>query len=219
MTVPGDPPPAIDVDLLKAIFDRSLAALGLILTLPLFALASLAILLDGLIRPADRGPVFYRETRISKGEPFTLFKFRTMQVDAIREVMAKGLTVKSLERQDRGHMPVGNFLRRYYLDELPQLLNILRGDMSFVGPRPSAPREYQRELEKGILRKGLARAGLVGLQQASKGHTKSHDEEIRLDYEYVRRAGFMNPTRRLAFDVSIMMRSIRILLEGKGLSY
>jgi lipopolysaccharide/colanic/teichoic acid biosynthesis glycosyltransferase len=219
MTLPADIPPAIDVDPIKAVFDRGLAALGLVLLSPLLAVGSLAILLSGLIRPSDRGPVFYRELRISKGEVFPLFKFRTMQVSAIEEVLAKGLTVKSLERQDRGHMPVGNFLRRFYLDELPQLINILRGEMSFVGPRPSAPREYERELTKGIVRKGLARAGLVGLQQAHKGHTKSFDEEIGLDYEYVRRAGSMNPLRRLAYDVSIIGRSIRILLEGKGLSY
>lgn len=186
---------------------------------PLLVLASLAILLNGLIRPSDRGPVFYREPRISKGEIFTLFKFRTMQVDAINEVRNKGLTLKTLERQDRGHTPVGNFLRRFYLDELPQLANILRGDMSFVGPRPSAPLEYERELLKGIVRKKLAKAGLVGLQQAHKGHTKSFDEEVGFDYEYVRRAGAMNPLRRLVYDISIMVRSVRIMLEGRGLSY
>lgn len=219
VTATRDIPRAIGVDPIKAIFDRGLAAFGLMLMSPLLAMGALAILIDGLIRPEDRGPVLYREARISKGEPFMLFKFRTMQVDAIEEVLARGLTVKSLERQNRGHTPVGNFLRRYYLDELPQLMNILHGNMSFVGPRPSAPPEYELELTKGIVRKKLAKAGLVGLQQASKGYTESYDQEVALDYEYVRRAGSISPLRRLAYDVSIMVRCVRILMEGKGLSY
>jgi len=219
LTATRDIPPAIGVDPIKAIFDRGLAGLALVLTSPLLALVALAILVDGLVRPEDRGPVLYREERITKGERFMLFKFRTMQVGAIAEVLARGLTVKTLERQNRGDTPVGNLLRRYYLDELPQLLNILRGEMSFVGPRPSAPSEYERELAQGIARKRLARAGLVGLQQANKGYAESYDQEIALDYEYVRRAGSMSPLRRLAYDLSIMARSVRILAEGKGLSY
>ena len=212
-------PPPIEADPLKVIFDRGLAALLLVLAAPLLALAALMILLDGWIRPTDRGPVFYRERRISRGQPFSILKFRTMQVTAIEEVLAKGLTVKTLERQGRAQTRAGIFLRRFYLDELPQLINILRGEMSFVGPRPCAPFEYERELARGIVRKRLAKAGLVGLQQAHKGYTRSFEEEIELDYEYVRCAGSMSPLRRLAYDVSIILRSMRVLMEAKGLDY
>jgi lipopolysaccharide/colanic/teichoic acid biosynthesis glycosyltransferase len=93
----------------------------------------------------------------------------------------------------------------------------LRGEMSWVGPRPPAPFEYQRELSEGNVRKRLARAGLVGLQQANKGRTHSFDEEIALDYEYVARVRTMSPPRRLIYDVSILLRTLRVLLEGKGL--
>ena len=212
-------PPPIEADPLKVIFDRGLAALLLVLASPLLALAALAILLDGWISPSDRGPVLYREKRISKGQTFSILKFRTMQVAAIEEVLTKGLTVKTLERQGRGQTRVGIFLRRFYLDELPQLINILIGEMSFVGPRPCAPSEYERELARGIVRKRLAKAGLVGLQQAHKGHTRSFEEETELDYEYVRRAGSMSPLRRMAYDLSIIARSMRVLMEGKGLDY
>ncbi|MGD9100746.1 MAG: sugar transferase [Anaerolineae bacterium] len=212
-----DIPPPADVDLLKLFFDKSLSAIALLLTSPLFALVTLAILADGLIWPQDRGPIFYRETRISAGRPFSLLKFRTMQVSAIREAQRQGLTVKYWERENRGHTRVGWRLRRWYLDELPQLVNILRGDMSFVGPRPPAPFEYERELAEGNVRKRLARAGLVGLQQAHKGRTQGIEDEIALDYEYVARVAALSPPRRLVYEIGLIARSIRVLIEGKGL--
>lgn len=207
----------VEVDPLKAAFDRSLAVLGLLLSSPLLLLVALAILVDGLFCPEDRGPVFHRETRISAGRPFSLLKFRIMRVAAIREARERGLTVKYLEREERGHTRVGSYLGRWYLDEMPQLVNILRGEMSFVGPRPPAPFEYERELAAGVVRKRLARAGLVGLQQARKGRTRSFDEEIALDYEYVARVRTLTPLRRLAYDVAIILRTVRVLVEGRGL--
>ena len=211
------PPEPVGVGALKSAFDKVVALVSLVLAAPVFGLVALAILLDGRFWPEDWGPVFHRETRISAGRPFSLLKFRTMQVGAIEEARRRGLTVKYLEREGRGHTRVGWYLRRWYLDELPQLVNILRGDMSFVGPRPPAPFEYERELSEGNVRKRLARAGLVGLQQVYKGRTRGFEEEIALDYEYVARVRVMTPLRRLIYDVGIIVRSLRVLLEGKGL--
>ena len=210
-------PQPVDVDALKALFDRALSSAALLLTAPILAVAALAIGVAGLIWPADRGPVLYRETRISAGQPFTLLKLRTMQMGALQEAQRRGLTVKYLERENRGHTRVGQHLCRWYLDELPQLFNVLKGDMSFVGPRPPAPFEYERELSAGNVRKKLARAGLVELQQIHKGRTRSFEEEIALDYAYVARVGVMHPLRRLVYDIGIILRSVRVLLEGKGL--
>jgi lipopolysaccharide/colanic/teichoic acid biosynthesis glycosyltransferase len=216
-TTQADVPQPVGVDSLKATFDRGLAALILLITAPAFAAVALAIWIDGLLWLEDSGPVFHRETRVSAGQIFSLFKFRTMQVGAIEEARQQGLTVKYLERQNRGHTRVGLYLRRWYLDELPQVINILRGDMSWVGPRPPAPFEYEREISEGNIRKRLARAGLVGLQQANKGRTRSFDEEIALDYEYVAQVRTMSPPRRLVYDISILVRTLRVLVEGKGL--
>jgi len=217
MTAQSDVPQPVGVDPLKAIFDRGLAGLILLVTAPVFGAVALVIWMDGLLFDEDEGPIFHRETRVSAGQVFSLFKFRTMQVGAIQEARRQGLTVKYLERQNRGHTRVGLYLRRWYLDELPQVINILRGEMSWVGPRPPAPFEYERELSEGNVRKRLARAGLVGLQQAHKGRTQGFDEEIALDYEYVAQVRTMSPLRRLVYDVSILLRTLRVLVEGKGL--
>jgi len=217
MPGPTDIPPPVGIDPLKATFDKALAVAGLLATMPLLGLATLAIAIDGLLWVEDRGPIFHRETRISAKDPFSLYKLRTMQVGAIEEARQRGLTIKYLERENQGHTRVGRYLRRWYLDELPQLFNILQGEMSFVGPRPPAPFEYERELAEGNVRKRLTRAGLVGLQQAHKGRTSSFEEEIALDYEYVARVGTMNPVRRLLYDVSILLRTLRVIREGKGL--
>jgi lipopolysaccharide/colanic/teichoic acid biosynthesis glycosyltransferase len=217
MTSEKNIPQPVGVDPLKVAFDRVLAALVLLITSPLFGLGALAILIDGLIWPEDSGSIFHRETRISAGQTFSLVKFRTIQASAIEEARQQGLTVKYLERENRGHTRVGHYLRRWYLDELPQLINILRGEMSWVGPRPPAPFEYERELSEGNVRKRLARAGLVGLQQANKGRTQGFDQEIALDYEYVARVRTMSPARRLVYDISILLRTLRVLVEGKGL--
>jgi lipopolysaccharide/colanic/teichoic acid biosynthesis glycosyltransferase len=216
-SIQSNVPQPVSVDVLKAAFDRGLAALILVITAPLFALAALAIGIEGSLCSEDSGPILHRETRVSAGRVFSLFKFRTMQVSAIEDARRQGLTVKYLERANQGHTRVGQYLRRWYLDELPQVINILRGEMSWVGPRPPAPFEYQRELSEGNVRKRLARAGLVGLQQANKGRTHGFDEEIALDYEYVARVRGMSPPRRLIYDVSILLRTLRVLLEGKGL--
>jgi lipopolysaccharide/colanic/teichoic acid biosynthesis glycosyltransferase len=205
------------MDPLKAAFDGCVSAISVLLAAPLLALIALAIKLDGLIWSADSGPVFYKETRISADRSFRLLKFRTMRISAIREIRQQGSTTKYLERENRGYTQVGRILQRWYLDELPQLLNILRGDMSFVGPRPPAPFEYERELSEGNVRKSLARAGLVGLQQVNKGRTKSFEEEIALDYQYIARVGGMRPPRRLVYETGIILRGIRVLLEGRGL--
>jgi lipopolysaccharide/colanic/teichoic acid biosynthesis glycosyltransferase len=205
------------VDALKAAFDTCASTVSLLLTAPLFALIALAITVDGRVWPQDGGPIFYSEMRISAGRPFSLLKFRTMRISAIREIRQQGTTIKYLERENRGYTRVGRVLQRWYLDELPQLLNVLRGEMSFVGPRPPAPFEYERELSEGNVRKSLARAGLMGLQQVNKGRTKSFGEEIALDYEYITRVGGMRAPRRLVYETGIILRSIRILLEGRGL--
>ncbi|CAL9547184.1 hypothetical protein SUDANB120_04367 [Streptomyces sp. enrichment culture] len=193
---------------LKAALDRIGAGVGLVLLSPLF----LAIVLA--IRLGSRGPAFYRQQRIGRdGAPFTMWKFRTMVVDADR---LKGGLAGANEndglmfkiRRDPRVTRVGRLLRRTSLDELPQLLNVLAGHMSLVGPRPPLPEEVAR-YDEVELRRLTVRPGMTGLWQISGRSDLSWDETIQLDLSYVDNWSFTS-------DVDVMGRTLRAVVDGRG---
>ena len=203
----------------KLTLDIVLSVGLLTLLTPLMLLIAIAIKLEGVVRPASRGPTFLSEPRGSEGRVFRIPKFRIIRMDVYRRVSAeqKYLHIKPMERVPENLTATGHYLRKFYLDELPQLFSILRGDMSFVGPRPWPLEPYYEEIERGILRKKLIRPGLTGLVQANKGNPDSRDEWT-LDYCYV---GFMASGRsgwaKLWFDLSILFWSLKTVLQAKGL--
>jgi lipopolysaccharide/colanic/teichoic acid biosynthesis glycosyltransferase len=192
--------------------DILLAALGLLLLWPVFLLVSLAIKLD------SPGPVLYRQTRLGRGgRPFTLLKFRSMRLDADRQLSALLEADPEFRFTWARHQKLWNdprctrlglFLRRSSLDELPQLWNVLRGEMSLVGPRPILP---DQRLEYGPFfdRYASLRPGLTGLWQVMGRNRTSFDERVFLDQVYVSR-------RSLALDAAILLRTIRVVLTGQG---
>jgi exopolysaccharide biosynthesis polyprenyl glycosylphosphotransferase len=192
----------------KSAFDKLIAASALILLAPLFAAIAVAI---GL---ADRGPVFFRQTRVGKhGRPFTLYKFRTMVVDAEQRKHLLAARNESDEvlfkiRRDPRVTRPGGWLRRWSLDELPQLLNVLRGDMSLVGPRPALPQEAARY--GALMRRRLAvTPGLTGLWQVSGRSDLSWEEAVRLDLRYVENWSF-------ALDLQILWKTGSAVIRGAG---
>ena len=170
--------------LIKAAFDKAIAGTALFFLVPLLGLIALAIAFG------DRGPVLFRQTRVGKdGTPFVLFKFRTMVVDAeLRkaELMARndsdGVLFKM--RKDPRVTRVGGFLRRYSLDELPQLFNVLLGNMSLVGPRPALPDETTKYGDY-VRRRLAVKPGITGLWQVNGRSNLPWDEAVRLDVRYV----------------------------------
>jgi len=192
----------------KSAFDKLIAASALILLAPLFAAIAVAI---GL---ADRGPVFFRQTRVGKhGRPFTLYKFRTMVVDAEQRKHLLAARNESDEvlfkiRRDPRVTRPGGWLRRWSLDELPQLLNVLRGDMSLVGPRPALPQEAA--CYGALMRRRLAvTPGLTGLWQVSGRSDLSWEEAVRLDLRYVENWSF-------ALDLQILWKTGSAVIRGAG---
>ena len=203
----------------KRLFDIALSLFLLLLLSPVILLILLAMAVEALLDPAARGPFFLTEPRGSEGRVFDLPKFRIVRMDVFYRVRAtqKYQHIKPMESEPENLTRVGAVLKKFYLDEWPQLFSILKGDMSFVGPRPWPLEPYYEELEDGILRKRLIRPGLTGLVQANKG-VEGGPTEWQLDYAYI---GFMHGTgsgwRKLAADLRILLRSIRTVFQGKGL--
>ncbi|WP_431901310.1 sugar transferase [Nonomuraea sp. bgisy101] len=194
--------------LVKSAFDKVIAASGLLLLMPIFAVVAL------VIRAASRGPALFRQTRVGKdGKEFTVLKFRTMVSDAekikasLRELNeSDGLLFKI--RNDPRITPVGAWLRRCSLDELPQLVNVLRGDMSLVGPRPPLPEEVAKYGDD-VRRRLLVKPGITGLWQVSGRSDLSWEESVRLDLRYVENWS-------LILDLQILWKTWPAVTRGEG---
>ncbi|SDC39180.1 exopolysaccharide biosynthesis polyprenyl glycosylphosphotransferase [Geodermatophilus telluris] len=194
--------------LTKEAFDRTSAALGLLLLLPLLLAVAVAVSVT------SRGPVFFRQERVGRdGVPFRMVKFRSMVVDADRMVDAlaagtDGNGVLFKKKVDPRVTRVGRVLRRYSIDELPQLINVLRGDMSLVGPRPPLAKEVE-QYGVDMHRRFLVKPGLTGLWQVSGRSDLSWDDSVRIDVRYVENWS-------LAFDAMILWKTVGAVLRGSG---
>ena len=192
----------------KSVFDRCLATVLLVLGAPVFLLLALAV------RCTSSGPVFYRHRRVGmRGQEFELLKFRSMVVDAdqqVEQLMAlnEGNDVQFKMRRDPRVTKVGALLRRSSLDELPQLINVIRGDMSIVGPRPHVTREVE-QYGPDMHRRLLVKPGITGLWQVSGRSNLTWDESVELDVRYVENWS-------LSLDLRILWRTGRAVLKAAG---
>jgi exopolysaccharide biosynthesis polyprenyl glycosylphosphotransferase len=193
---------------LKRGVDVLISGIALVLISPLWALVALAIKLD------SRGPILFRQERIGlHGRPFTVFKFRSMYVDAeerLEELRARNEAAGPLfkMKDDPRRTNVGRFIRRTSLDELPQFVNVLRGEMSIVGPRPGLASEVAQYQDWH--RKRLAvLPGITGLWQVSGRSELTFDEMVMLDIYYAENWS-------LGMDLRIMIRTVPQLLFGDG---
>lgn len=193
---------------LKRAVDIGVATLALVpigLVLPFIAL---------LIRLDDRGPVFFRQTRIGRdGQEFGILKFRTMRTDAEQQLaklqaLNEGNGVLFKLKKDPRVTRVGAILRKYSIDELPQFWNVLRGDMSVVGPRPPLPQEV-REYDGRVYRRLFIKPGITGLWQVSGRSDLSWEESVRLDLRYVENWSVMS-------DLMIMWRTAKVMVNPAG---
>ncbi|HEX4091669.1 MAG TPA: sugar transferase [Trebonia sp.] len=193
---------------LKDLFDRCAAGLALLLLFPLMIVIAVAVKLS------DSGPALFTQTRVGKdGHPFKIYKFRTMVVDAEKRLAElreqnehDGVLFKM--RRDPRITAVGAHLRKWSLDELPQLFNVLLGEMSLVGPRPALPDEAARYADH-VRRRLVVKPGLTGMWQVNGRSNLSWDETVRLDLRYVENWS-------LALDLQILWKTIAVILRGSG---
>jgi exopolysaccharide biosynthesis polyprenyl glycosylphosphotransferase len=190
----------------KIVWERSAAATALLLLAPVLAALALLVRLD------SPGPVLFRQTRVGRdGRPFTMLKLRTMRVDAetVRDALTNEVDGALFKvRRDPRITRVGRVLRRYSLDELPQLVNVVRGEMSLVGPRPALPAEVAA-YDQDPHRRLAVRPGLTGLWQVSGRSDLSWREAVRLDLDYV-------DNWTLRRDLAIVGRTLQAVLGHRG---
>jgi exopolysaccharide biosynthesis polyprenyl glycosylphosphotransferase len=192
----------------KRLFDVVVAALLLLVSSPLMAVVSVSVKLN------DGGPVFFRQDRVGmEGAPFQMLKFRSMVVDAEAQLErlrerndGSGLLFKM--KDDPRVTSIGRFLRKFSLDELPQLINVLSGSMSLVGPRPPLPSEVEA-YEQDVRRRLLVKPGLTGLWQVSGRSNLSWQDSVRLDLYYVENWS-------MAGDLLILMKTFRAVFQSAG---
>ena len=199
--------------LAKTVFDYSLTAVGTVCISPLL------VYIAYRIKKEDPGPVFFAHERIGKdGKPFPCYKFRSMVVNS-KEMLEKYLAEKSDARaewerdfklkDDPRITPIGKVLRRTSLDELPQIFNVLRGEMSLVGPRPVIQEELDKYYGETAKLYASVKPGITGLWQVSGRSDLGYDQRVALDAEYIKHRSFWG-------DVVILWKTIGVVLMKKG---
>lgn len=193
----------------KRIFDFVASLLGLIILSPLFLIVAVMIKIED-----PKGPVFYSQIRLGKNKKsFKMFKFRSMIVDAdshLKELLKQNEIEGAMfkMKNDPRVTRVGQFIRKYSIDELPQLVNVLLGQMSLVGPRPPLPREVAKYTDHDMQRLTV-KPGCTGLWQVSGRNDVGFDEMVSLDLKYISK-------RSISFDLYVMIKTVGIFFVPNG---
>ncbi|MFC6207748.1 sugar transferase [Levilactobacillus tongjiangensis] len=193
----------------KRVFDMMMSLLGLLLLMPVFIVVALLIKLED-----PRGPVFYSQTRVGVNQrPFRMFKFRSMVADAdhqLNQLLQRSDVAGAMfkMKQDLRITKIGRVIRKYSVDELPQLLNVLLGQMSLVGPRPPLPREVATYTSHDLQRLTV-KPGCTGLWQATVRNEVSFAEMVLLDLQYIARRSFL-------LDLYVLLLTIRVFVKPNG---
>lgn len=184
----------------KRILDFLLASIGLIVAAPIIVLFAILIVIE------TPGSPFYIQQRVGKkGEYFYLIKLRSMKMDAEKD------GAKWAEANDPRVTKVGNFIRKTRIDELPQLLSVLKGDMSIIGPRPERPcftAQFDKEIA-GFSNRLAVKPGLTGLAQINGGYDITPKEKLKYDLEYISNLNF-------SLEMKILVKTVKVILTGEG---
>ena len=200
----------------KTIFDKLVAIAVLLVAAPIFLLIKIAYLLEGFLIPENAGPMFFYYHAVSAGRIIPKYKIRLVKMKCIEPHGAKrhDWIAFSAEWNAENRTHVGNFVKQYYLDELPQFYSVLKGEMSIVGPRPLSTLHYERDKAQGNVTRSLLIGGLLGLGHINKGTAEMGNPVY--EYEYVDSHLKLPCWRLLMLDLWVIWRGVRLISKGGG---
>lgn len=201
---------------LKLCFDKLVAIVMLALSAPVFLLLKIAYVIEGWLIPDNKGPLFFYYNAISGGRVIPKYKVRLIKMKYIEPEGAKrhDWIAYSAEWSPDSRTHVGQFVKKFYLDELPQFYSVLMGDMSVVGPRPLSVMHYERDHAQGNVTRFLLRGGLLGLGHINKGTPEMGNPVY--EYEYVDQYLKRSSLDLLMLDLWIVWRGLLVIVKGGG---
>ncbi len=203
---------------LKLIVDKLIALLLLLPSSPVLILVACANWLEGLLLPANHGPLLASYFGATAGRKFMKLKFRLARTDLASDAERRSgdfIPAYHSQKKRANLTYTGRFIKRFYLDELPQLFNVLRGDMSIVGPRPLAWPDYEADLARGNVTRKILKGGIFSQTHVRKGTEEWASRD--LEYGYVEQYMQAPALKLLWLDITIVARGLKMMLEGKGL--
>lgn len=207
----------LEIRIPKYLFDKISAIFVLLIATPLLLILKFAFIIEGLFIPENKGPMIFSYNAVSAGTVFKKYKIRLIKMKYIDHEGAKrgDWHAYSAEWTPVSRTYVGRFVKKFYLDEIPQFYCVLKGDMSIVGPRPLAVHHYERDLKQGNVTRKLIKGGLIGLGHVLKG-TPEMGQPI-YEYKYVDQYLKLSSMKLLWLDFQIIWRGFKVILQGKGL--
>jgi len=200
----------------KSAFDKLVAVAALLVSAPIFLLLKLAYLLEGWLIPENKGPMFFYYNAVSAGRIIPKYKMRLIKMKFIEPEGAKrhDWIAFSAEWLPESRTHVGQFVKKFYLDELPQFYSVLKGDMSIVGPRPLSILHYERDRAQGNVTRFLLRGGLLGLGHINKGTAEMGNPVYEYEYvdQYLKRSSW----GLLLLDLWVIWRGVKVIFKGGG---
>lgn len=200
----------------KVAFDKTIGALLILLSIPIFILLKIAFIIEGWLIPENSGPMFFYYNAVSAGKIIPKYKIRLIKTKYIEPEGAKrhDWLAFSAEWNPNSRTHVGKFVKKFYLDELPQFWSVLKGDMSIVGPRPLSVMHYERDRAQGNVTRFLLRGGLLGLGHINKGTPEMGNPIYEYEYveQYLKRSSF----GLLLLDLWIIWKGLIVIFKGGG---